>query len=146
MNTRDSGPPTHEHEYYFDFVESGSGNLIHMNSIRQFTDQNNTIDGFYAEHEKEYEADSVVPTQLNPEFPDSYFESEKNSSSRVLASFNTPQVSDDINDTNPRDIGYSSSSFSPVPFGGMQEHDEYLTLHYKCLIGGKKGKKCQLYF
>jgi hypothetical protein len=138
MNSRDSAHPTQENEDLFDFDESSSGKLIHMNSIRQFTDQNNTIDGFYADHDKEYAEDPIVPTQLSPGFSDYILQSDNNHSSRILASFNTPQMS---NENNPHDIGPSSSSFTPVTFGGIQEHDEYLTLHYKCLSGGKKGKK-----
>jgi hypothetical protein len=108
-----------------------------MNSFRQWTELNETIDGFYADHEKEYEEEQLEPTQINSTEELSMLNnSKKDKNSSVTPLFSSPDSSIQIPPLNSSSAGVQRPKLSK----NKDEYDPYLELHLTCIHArGNKG-------
>jgi hypothetical protein len=119
-----------------------------MNSYRQWSDANLTIDGFYAEHEEEYvpEDTQVNTTQENNLLNNSSSNNDNNRNASSRNRFQSPENLLGVFLPENPDSSYSSSA--PVtarPINAKEDYDEYKNFHFKCMgLRANKGKSMMI--
>jgi hypothetical protein len=151
MREKSGQNSTPENHDLFDFVDDTPGNCILMNSWRQWPRNrsnqhylNNTIDGFYADHDKEYEEEPTQPTQLMSTAELNMLNnSNKRKRTPVVQSFSSPSDQIEIppiNSSSAAAAAADSSNKRSKLTKSKDDYDPYLELHHTCTHArGTKG-------
>jgi hypothetical protein len=114
-----------------------------MNSYRQWTEDNLTIDGFYADPEVEYVQSEPEDTQVNTTQENNLLNNSSSNSNMQRSKFQSPaNLLGVFLPPNPND---SSASAPPRPLNAIEDYDEYKNFHYKCMgLKSQKGKNMMI--
>jgi DNA-binding Lrp family transcriptional regulator len=124
-------------------MDSEEGNLIIMNSYNQWTDDNLTIDGFYAESDYEYATTLPGATQVTTTQEENLLNNSSSNTNMQRSRLQSPQ--DILYVFLPPNPNSSSASAPPRSLNAKQDFDEYRDFHFKCMgLRSSKGNNMMI--